>query len=237
VSLIALAASVLIGQATPSITDYTQTQFKDCTFVWNKSKADQRELQKINKDFAQSYRFKTVSVWVREPWMMRLETEVDDTKVYFIINGTDKLYKVPQAKISHKESVAGAPGKRQTAFDFGVITPVMFKEFFTSKFVRKERGTNEMVFDLMYDAKDEDSSRHRVWVSPETKLVTKREWYSQNGGHLMATFLYESPKKIGNVWLPTKLSVKNSENKVAGVSEFTGLKANIGIDADFFSMK
>lgn len=236
-TLIALATTVLMGQATPQITDYTQMQFKDCAFVWNKSKADQRELQKINKDFAQSYRFKTVSVYVREPWMMRLESEVDDMKVYFIINGPTKVYKVPQAKISAKENVAKAPGKRQSAFDFGVITPSMFKDFFVAKFVRKERGTNELVFDLTYETKLDDSSRHRVWIDPETKLVSKREWYSQNGGHLMATFLYENPKKVGTVWLPTKLSVKNSENKVAGVSEFSGLKTNIGIDADLFSVK
>ncbi len=235
-SIIAVAATLMVGQANPSINSVLQTQLKDATFTWKKSKADQRELNKINKDFAQSYRFKDVTVWMREPFMMRLESVVDDMKVYFIMNGATKVYKIPQAKISHKESVAKAPGKRQTVFDFGILTPALMQNFLEAKYIRTERATGEYVFDMTYEESLDDTTRHRVWIDPAKKFITKREWYSQNGGHLMATFLYDNEKKFGSVWIPTRLSVKNAENKVAGVSDFTNMKVNIGIESNLFSV-
>jgi len=52
----------------------------------------------------------------------------------------------------------------------------------------------------------------------------------------MATFLYENPKQIGGVWMPTKVTVRNADNKVAGVMNYEGLKVNVGLEDSLFKV-
>jgi len=63
--------------------------------------------------------------------------------------------------------------------------------------------------------------------------VTKREWYNQSGRQL-ATFIYDDPKQENGVWLPTRLTVKNTDDIVAGVTRYQSIKVNVGIpDSEF----
>ena len=50
----------------------------------------------------------------------------------------------------------------------------------------------------------------------------------------MATFIYENPKNEGGVWFPTKCTVKNVEDKVAGITEYQRMAINKGIDDAMF---
>lgn len=120
--------------------------------------------------------------------------------------------------------------------DFGVLTKSLFTDLFEAKFVRKDRATADVVFDLTFPAKLDDTSRHRVWIDPEKKIVTKREWYGQRGNQ-RATFLYESPVLVDGVWFPTKVTVKNVENKVAGISRYEAFKINTGLEDSLFDLK
>lgn len=235
--LVAAVAALTIGQApSQNITAYAQASLKDATFTAKVDSANQRELAKINKDFAQSYRFRQMSVRMKEPFKLRLESTVDDTQIFFIINGGTKLIRVPRAGITDRQDVSLKPGMRQTALDFGLIPPSLFSNFFQAKFVRQERRDNTMVFDLTYVPRLDDKSRYRVWVDPQRKYTVRREWYSQ-WGNLMATFLYEEPKQVGGVWFPTKVTVRNAENKVGGVTRYSNLAANTGIDEALFSTR
>ncbi|MFX4918095.1 hypothetical protein ABTB83_19165, partial [Acinetobacter baumannii] len=91
-----------------------------------------------------------------------------------------------------KENLAKSPGKRQTWLDFGIVTPALFSGLFDAKFVRNDRETGAVVFDLTYPASLDDSSRQRVFIDPVKKVVHRREWYGQDG-KLKAIFTYESP--------------------------------------------
>ncbi len=230
--LIAVGLShAALGQ---SIKDVWQAGLRDASFTAQVSTGNQRELAKINKDFANSYRFKSSTVKMKEPFKLRLESKVEDQNILFIVNGTTRLVRVPQANVNIHENLAKSPGKRQTALDFGMITPGLFNELFTSKFVRNDRATGDVVFDLTYIPKLDDTTRHRVWVDPQKKFVTKREWYSQIDGRLLATFTYENPKQSGGVWFPTRVTVRNADNKVAGVTDYTNLVVNGGLDDSLF---
>ncbi len=234
---LAVLAAVALSSQNPKIDDVLQSNFRSATFTAVVGSASQAELQKINKDFAQSYRFKSMEVWMKEPFKIRMESKVDDSDILMVINGAVRKLSIPKARLSQKFDLSKEPGKRQTALDFGLLTPSLFANFFDAAFVRTERRTNELVFDLTYAPPlNKDKSRHRVWIDPTKKVMTKRQWYANRGGHLMATFDYKDFTQVGGVWLPTTISVTNADNKLAGTTNYRNLKVNVSIDDAQFAV-
>ena len=224
--------------ADQNISSFVQSAFRDLSFTAKVQSAKQSELAKINQDFAKSYRFSSSKVWLKEPMKLRMESRVEDTDIFFIVNGGKKLVRVPRANINQRDDVSKAPGKRQTPLDFGLLTPSLFNSFLKAAFVRTEaRGDyqGQHVFDLTYITSLDDSSRYRVWVDPAKKFTSKREWYSQEG-FLMATFTYEQAKEYSGVWIPSKVTVKNSDGKVGGATLYTNVKVNAGIPDSMFKV-
>lgn len=223
--------------AAQSIDDYVQRNLRDAAFTARVVRGDQRELAKINKDFANSYRFRFVNTWLEEPFRLRLESTVDDTKIFFILNGSTRLVRIPRSNVNLRENLEDSPGKRQTVLDFGLLTPSLMKDLFDAKFVRNDRATGSAVFDLNYKKRFGDTTRHRIWMHPQRRYVERREWYSQIDGRLLATFLYEEPVQQANVWFPTRLTVRNAENKVAGITEYTNVRVNQGLSDNLFDTR
>lgn len=235
-TVLALAATAVPLEQ--SISGYVPTSFRDLSFTAKVQSAKQSELAKINQDFAKSYRFKSSNVWLKEPMMLRMEAKVEDTDIYFIVNGGRKLIKVPRANINQRDDVSKAPGKRQTPLDFGLLTPSLFSNFLTAKFVRKEASGDYAgygVFDLTYIEKLDDTSRHRVWIDPERKFTAKREWYNQQG-YLLATFAYTDAQKVNGLWIPTKATVRNSSGAFGGTTAYLNVKVNQGIADSLFKV-
>lgn len=230
--------TVLASAADPTISSYVQNSFRDLSFTAKVQSAKQGELAKINQDFAKSYRFSSSNVWLKEPMKLRMESKVEDTDIFFIVNGGKKLVRVPRANINQRDDVSKAPGKRQTPLDFGLLTPSLFDGFLKATYVRTEsRGdySGYVVFDLTYIPKLDDSSRYRVWIDPAKKFTAKREWYSQ-AGFLMATFTYEQAKEYGGVWIPSKVTVKNADGKVGGSTGYANVKVNTGLADSLFKV-
>jgi outer membrane lipoprotein-sorting protein len=238
-NMLALVATAGFLADEPKIQDVSARALKDVSFTARVGSANQRELAKINEDFASSYRFKSSNVWIKEPLMLRMESKVEDTQIFFIVNGTKRLVRIPRARINQKEDLSKAPGKRQTPLDFGLLVPSLFNGFFQGRFVRTEsRGdfAGDHVFDLTYVPSLKDGTRQRVWVDPKMRFTTKREWYSQFGGTLMGTFVYDQPKEVGGVWVPTRVTVRNADDKVAGTTSYTGIKVNQGLSESLFKV-
>jgi outer membrane lipoprotein-sorting protein len=229
---LASLAALSLGLQTPSINDVLVRNFQDVSFTARKKTGIQRELAKINRDFGQSYRFDFTNVRMKEPLMLRLDSQVEDTKATMILNGTTQLLTIPGFR--QKQDLSRAPGRRQTALDFGILTPSLFKDLFNAEFVRIDRASGDYVFDLTFKDR-RDTTRHRVWVDPEKKFTTKREWYNQPGRQI-ATFFYDAPKHLDGVWVPTRLTVKNMDNKVAGVTEYENVRVNSGIPDSIFKI-
>lgn len=234
-SLAAFAFAFVIG-ADPTIEDAVQKSFRSATFTAVVQSAEQTELQKINKDFAQSYRFKTMDVWMKEPFKIRMETKVDDSSILMIINGTTRKLSIPKARLSQRFDLAKSPGKRQTALDFGILPADLFDSLFVAAYVRTERRTGEYVFDITYDPLLKDHARHRIWVDPTRRFMTKRQWYANIGGHLMATFEYSEPINQGGVWFPTVMTVFNADNKLAGTTLYKNININASLEEKIFAV-
>ncbi len=233
-TLIALTLALGLGQG-PSVEQYSATNFHDASFTARIKFGSQPELRKINSDFGESYRFEYTDFKLKEPFKLRGQTKVEDTDLLFILNGPNRLIRAPRQRVNVKQNLYMKPGQRQTALDFGIITPGLFNDFLNGKFVRSDRATGDVVFDLTYETKFKDPTRFRVWIDTEKKYVTKREWYGQDG-NLKATFLYSSPLDTGGCWVPTRCSVKNNDGKIAGETYYTGLKVNSGIPDSVFAI-
>lgn len=231
--LIAILA-ITTGFQHPTITSLCQQDFRDASFTARVVKGDQAELAKINKDFGNTYRFQYTDIKMKEPFKLRLETNVEDTQVTFILNGTKRLVRIPKARLVDRKDLSGNPGQRQTALDFGMLTPSLFESLFDAKFIRTDRETGAYVFDITYKKALDDTSLSRVWIDPSHHYVMKREWFNQVGRQL-ATFFYEKPKLVSGVWFPTRLTVKNTDDKVAGITQYESLKVNSGLSDSLFS--
>jgi outer membrane lipoprotein-sorting protein len=236
--ILALALSLVSSpEQTRSIEDAIQRKLEDVSFTSRRVTGIQRELRKINSDFANSYRFTFLNVKLKEPMKLRLDTNVDDTDVILIFNGPRRLIRIPRSNINDRQNLAKKPGQRQTIFDFGLLTPPLMREFFDAQFVRVDRGNNNWVFDLTYKKELNDDTRHRVWIDADRKYITKREWYTQLGNkELLAVFFYEEPKFESGIWFPTRVSVRNAENKLAGVTQHSSLKINSGLSDTLFKV-
>jgi hypothetical protein len=233
-TILALATLAAPAFQSNKIDAYIQPNFHDASFTAKVLKKDQRELQKINDDFGQAYRFANTSVRLKEPFKLRLDASVEDTTVTYVINGTLQHFKIARLGLNKKEDLSKDPGRRQTLLDFGVLTPSMLSDLFDAKFVRVDRATNDVVFDLTYQAKFKDKTRFRVWIDPDKKYITKREWY-QRKGRMVATFIYDTPVTEGGATMPSKQTVKNGDDIIAGQTSYVGVRINQGIADDVFS--
>lgn len=229
-----MASLALTGAQASSIDNYLQSDLKDATIVAKIVRGDQKELAKINKDFGQSYRFSSSTIYFKEPLKMRAEAHVEETNVVYVINGSDLLIKIPN--FTSKQNLAKAPGRRQTLMDIGILTPSLMADLLDAKFIRNDRETGNAVFDLFYKPNMDDASRNRVWIDKAKKYVTKREWFNQWTRQL-ATFYYLSPIQVNGVWMPTRLEVKNVDNVVAGVTRYESIKVNSGLSDSLFMAK
>lgn len=234
-SLTLLVAAALVVQE-PKIEDVFLTEFKSARFEATVGSARQSELRKINTDFAQTYRFKRSDVWLKDSFKIRMETKIDDMAVFMVVNGSMRKFSVPKAGINITKELADEPGQRQTALDFGLLPPSLFEDFFVGTYVRTDRRTGEYVFDITHNPKTKYTARHRIWVDPKKKAITKKQWYAHRGGHLMATFEYSDHVLQNGVWFPTKLTVKNADNKLAGTTTYKNVKVNLSISNDLFKI-
>lgn len=220
-----------------NIADYWQASFKDASFTAVALKGDQKELRKINKDFATSYKAlgNAASVKMKEPFLLRMQGKEGDTEYIVFQNGAKKTYKIPRTGFKLNQDLSKSPGKRQTILDFGLIVPSLFSNYYSAEFKRVDRATNDIVFDLTYVPSLKDGTRNRIWVDPKKHFIRKREWYSQIDGRLQATFVFEDEKQVNGLWFPTKMTVRNADNNVAGVMEFRNISVNSGLELNLFS--
>lgn len=230
-SLLALVALAPVFQG-PNVNQYTQS-IKDISFSMDTRTGNQTELRKINGDFGDAYRFDHVAFKIKDSFQIRGETKIEDTQVLMIMNEGIRVFRAPRQGINIKKDVREHPGQRQTIFEFGLVTPQLFESFMSAKFVRNDRATGDAVFDLWFNAKLGDKTRYRVWIDPEKRFTTKKEWYGQDG-NLKATFYFTQAEKVGPFWVPTLATVRNAEGNVAGVLAYSRFKINAGLDDSIF---
>jgi len=192
------------------------------------------ELRKINEDFANAYRFKWMKAYYKEPFKLRLESEVLSRRITYILNGGIKVVIAPGQRV--RDDVSNSPGKRQTPLDFGFITPAVAKQL-DARFEREEKegGITLYVFTLKWNYGD-DKSTHIVWLDPQRRITVRRVWYSGTGKY-RARFEYKEPVEAApGIWIPTRAEVYNASQRFGGRTVNSHIKVNQGLDDSLFAV-
>jgi outer membrane lipoprotein-sorting protein len=193
--------------------------------------ADQAELAKINRDFGMAYRLKSLTMRYKEPNKLRMDGSIG----CLIINGPTRHFRVPAIKLSKTDDLGESPGKRYTLMDIGLLTEGGLAGV-RSRYLRDEQvdGETARVFEITY--KDDDSVKYVAWVDQRTHVLVKREWYDGSGKR-KATFSYREPKQVAaDLWVPTRIEIRNPENVVAAVTSYSDVKVNQGLDDSLFKI-
>lgn len=230
-----ILASLFAAATTPAVDfdDAVSNNLSDLQFNMKLKSANRSELKKINNDFALGYEAESGLVQWKEPMKLKLSSNVNGEKIIYLIAGNKQSYFVQRFNLRKTDDLSQDPGRHQTLFDFGLITPSISQQFLKGVFVRTDAdGFN--IFDATF-RQDRDTTRFRIWVHPSKRYVAKRVWYNRKG-QLMATFEYENPVQSNGVWVATRVTVKNSENKVAGVTEYSNIRANSGLADSIFKL-
>ena len=240
---LALLASLGVGGLSASaqepshkLGDYAVSNLTDFMASMKIVEFSEHEGVKINKDFPLIYKIKgDIKVRYKEENKLRIDGLLGASNATLIVNGTTQYATIPAAHIKTKISLGKEPGKRKTLLDVGMVSPG-YLAYTEAEFKRTQvvDGVLCAVFKVSYRDKALDTSHRMVWIDPKTKIVVKRDEYSQDG-KLNATFLYKQPVEITrSFWFPTRIEAYNNEGKKAGVTAYSGVKVNVGLpETDF----
>lgn len=214
---------------------YTADKLDDFTATVSVVKADQRELGKISRDFGFLYKFREVTVRYKEPNKMRIEGAIEGTKGTFIVNGSVQIVQVAKLRLNDRRDFGKSPGKRKSLMDNGMISPY-YLTYANAAFMREGTvdGVPVGVFTMTYKDRVEDSSHHVVYIDPKTKIVRRRDSYSQLG-QLQAIYYFRDIREVApGVFFPTRIEVENTDHVIAGVTAYRNVKVNTGLADSVF---
>jgi outer membrane lipoprotein-sorting protein len=216
---------------TPRLEQFAAAGLADLQARVRVEKADQAELAKINRDFGMAYRLKDLTLRYKEPNKLRMEGPIG----MMIVNGPARLFRVPQLRLTKKDELGDTPGKRYTLLDVGVLTASGLQSA-SCKFLRAETtdGVSASVFEVTFPG--DASNRYNVWVDTARRLVLQREW-QDGSGKRRAHFRYLEPKEVHpGVWFPSRIEIRNVDDAVAGVTVYSDVKVNQGMEDSLFTI-
>lgn len=222
----ALAAA---AQAAPEIGSLTSANIKTMSASSEIVTENQGELKKIGGDISLAYRLHRGSMVYEQPGKLRIEASIPHLLTgYYVINGDKKLTVAP---FVHKvQDTTGAPGKRQTLLDFGLVPPELLSDY-NATFLRRENGL--LCFQISPKQVGE-TQKDLVWIDPTTHITTQRYNYDRNG-RLTKWFLYKNPVLIApGIYVPTRVELYNTQNKLAGATVYQNIKVNQPVSESLF---
>ena len=226
--LAAIAASAL--PAAPDIHTLTSTSVKTLQMSSEITTENQDELKKISGDIALAYRLHRGSLAYEQPGKFRIDASIPHLVTgYYVLNGNQKLTVAP---FVHKvQDTTGSPGKRQTLMDFGLISPELLTDY-NATFLRREHGL--LVFQIQPKQAGE-TQKDLVWIEPKTHITVQRYNYDRDG-KLTKWFLYKDPRLVSGVYVPTRVELYNTENKLAGATVYENIRVNAPLSESLFKI-
>lgn len=224
-------ASNMTFAAVPDISQYTSAKLKTLTLDSRVTQENQKELKKIEGDFANAYRFHRVSVSYVQPAKLQFESIVAGAHITYTINGNKKFTSIPTFHVHKVEDTSGSPAKRQSLLDLGLVPPELLNDM-NGIFLRKENGL--LVFELR-PKQSSETWKDVIWLDPKTRITTKRMHYDRHG-ILIAWYQYKNPiitRK--DIYVPSRVEVYNPQNKLGAVTIYENIKVNFAIDNSIFN--
>ncbi len=228
-ALIALPA--LSAQAAPDIHTLTSSSIKTLQASSTIVTENQDALKTIPGDIALAYRLHRGMLAYKQPGMLRIEASIPHIATgYYIINGNQKLTVAP---FVHKvQDTTGAPGKRQSLLDFGLVPPELLNDY-NITFQRRENGL------LCYKVQPKQASETNydlIWIDPKTHITTQRYNYDRQG-KFAKWFLYKNPQQVApGIYVPTRVELYNTQNKLAGATVYQNIRVNQPLSDSLFKI-
>jgi outer membrane lipoprotein-sorting protein len=152
------------------------------------------------------------------------------TAITYTINGNKKFTSIPGYHIHKVEDTTGAPGKKQSLLDVGLVPPELFR-LYNATFLRRDGKL--LVFQIMPKQRSE-TYKDVVWIDPVTHITTRRMHFNREG-RLAAWYQYLNPTQPRpRMYVPTRVEVYNAENRLAAVTAYSNIKINLPVDASIF---
>ena len=232
-----LAAALAFGalahaQASPDIRSFTSQNVKTLAASSEIVTENQDELKKIDGDISLAYRLHRGSVVYEQPGKLRIEASIPHFATgYYIINGNKKLTVAP---FVHKvQDTTGAPGKRQTLMDFGLVPPEMLTDY-NITFLRRESGL--LCFQVQPKQAGE-TQKDLIWIDPKTHITAQRYNYGRDG-KLTKWFLYKNPVRIApGIFVPTRVELYNPQGRLAGATIYQNVRVNQPVNDSIFKVE
>ncbi len=215
----------------PDIRRYTSNDVKTLQLGSEIVTENQGELKKISGDIALAYRLHRGSMQYEQPGKLRINASVPIFgSGHYTINGNQKATVAP---FYHRvQDVTGAPGKKQTLLDFGLVPPELLDEY-DATYLGTQSGLVE--YQLLPKIKTEPL-KNIVWIDPKTKITVQRYNYDRQG-NLSKWFLYKNPVRVApGVYVPTRVELYNPQNKLAGATVYQNIKVNQPLSENLFKI-
>lgn len=235
--LVLLTAAALVGADVlyadaPPIEAFVAPGLRDITSTVNVKLANTKALVKVSKDFANSYKLKTMRITYKDPGMMRMEGKAGPLTIVYILNGDRKGWQIGAVK--GVKDVSKKPAQKQGLMDFGLLTKDQLDDY-NSRFLRTEvlDGVRTYVYELRYKEPTEDV-RRVVWVDPVKKIIVRRQVFGRDD-RLKMEHRFSQPKLVGgSIWVPTVIKVYNAEGELGAISNQVAVRVNTGVSEDQF---
>jgi outer membrane lipoprotein-sorting protein len=219
-------------QAAPDIRSLTSENVKTLSASSEIVTENQDELKKIDGDISLAYRLHRGSMVYEQPGKLRIEASIPHLATgYYVINGNKKLTVAP---FFHKvQDTTGAPGKRQTLLDFGLVPPELLTDY-NITFLRHENGL--LCFQVQPKQSGE-TQKDLIWIDPKTHITAQRYNYGRDG-KLTKWFLYKNPVQVApGIYVPTRVELYNTENKLAGATVYQNIRVNQPVSDSLFKVE
>jgi len=231
VAVALILTSVLSAQAAPDIRALTSNSVKTLQTNSEIVTENQDELKKIGGDISLAYRLHRGSMVYEQPGKLRIEATIPHIATgYYVINGNMKRTVAPF--VDKKQDTTGAPGKRQTLLDFGLVPPELLTDY-NATFLRRESGL--LCFQLQPKQAGE-TEKDLVWIDPKTHITAQRYNYDRDG-KLVKWFLYKNPVLVApGIYVPTRVELYNTSNKLAGATIYQNVRVNQPVSESLFKI-
>jgi outer membrane lipoprotein-sorting protein len=234
-AVVAIGISAQARAIDSNIKSYICDKLDDFTATMSVVSINEREMGKISRDATLLYKLGTVSMRYKEPNKVRIEGNAQGSHAVFVLNGPTQWVSLNGAKF--KRDFGKSPGKRKSLMDVGLVSDY-YLTYTNAKFMREGSvdGVPCGVFELTYKDRDEDSSHAIVYIDPKTKVVRKRESYSQDG-KLQAVYFFKNVQEVKpGIWFPTLIEAQNVDRVIAGSTAYKNIKVNTGLDDSLFKL-
>ena len=207
--------------------------FRDLTGTVVNVYANTRELQKIDKNFGQSYEFEKAKVTFKHPDKFRMEGYLGLVRIVYITSGYNRIVRIPAINRTKRENLRDESGKAQTCLDIGIVTDGLWL-YYTVKPEDTEQTDSGPVIVLHLTRSGDPRLTERIWLDGKTFKLLKREKYEE-GGDLKARFIYKNHRNVGDVlWAPSRVESYSPAGVLVAATEFRDIKVNNNVaDSEF----